>query len=341
MSSTASPVESTPPIIALTAGEPAGIGPDLLLAAAARVIPARLAAFTDPVLLKSRAERLGIAIELQVVEQPRQAPLHRAGHLCVVPISSTGGTVPGKPDPRNASFVLSCIRSATAACLAGHCDAMVTGPVQKATINDAGIPFRGHTEFLAELCGAGPPVMLLASPELRVALVTTHLPLSEVSRRLTPELLEHTLRTVDRELRERFDVAAPLLLVCGLNPHAGESGWLGREDRDLIEPVVARLRAQGLALRGPVPADTAFTRESLRGVAAVIAMYHDQGLPPLKALGFGRIANITLGLPILRTSVDHGTALELAGSGRASADSLLFAIDTALALSARPRRTAV
>ena len=233
---------------------------------------------------------------------------------------------PGRPDPANARYVLSTIDAAADGCIAGRFHAMVTAPVQKSSINDAGIPFKGHTEYLADRAGGAYPVMLLVAGKLRVALATTHLPLSEVPRHITRESLERTVGVLERGLRESFRLAAPRILVCGLNPHAGEGGHLGREEIEVIAPAVAALRARGLAVTGPVPADTAFTPASLAGADAVLAMYHDQGLPVIKHSGFGQAVNVTLGLPFHRASVDHGTALDLAGTGRADPGSLFEAI---------------
>lgn len=243
--------------------------------------------------------------------------------------------VPGQLDPANAAAVLAGLEQAGRACLAGEADAMVTAPVQKSTINAAGIPFSGHTEFLAALCGTDKVVMLLAGGDLRVALATIHLPLAAVPGAITRAGLSDTIRIVDAELRTRFGIAEPRLLVLGLNPHAGEDGVLGDEEIRTIRPVVDELRAQGLKLHGPVAGDSAFTPSSLADCDAVIAMYHDQGLGPLKARHFGGIVNVTLGLPILRTSVDHGTALALAGSGRADHSSLRAAVDLAIELIGR------
>jgi 4-hydroxythreonine-4-phosphate dehydrogenase len=235
---------------------------------------------------------------------------------------------PGALERDNAAYVLDTLRLAVDGCLDGRYAAMVTAPVHKGVINDAGIAFTGHTEFLAERSG-GHPVMLLACPGLRVALATTHLPLRSVADAITPAGLEQVLRTLDHDLRRRFGIARPRILVCGLNPHAGEGGHLGREEIDVIEPVVRNLRAAGLELEGPLPADTVFTEPRLRHADAVLAMYHDQGLPVLKFKGFGAAVNITLGLPIIRTSVDHGTALDLAGTGTADCGSMFAAIETA------------
>jgi 4-hydroxythreonine-4-phosphate dehydrogenase len=241
---------------------------------------------------------------------------------------------PGQLDPANARGVVRTLELAAKACLAGEAAAMVTAPVQKSTINEGGIPFSGHTEFLAELTGTRRVVMLLASAKLRVALVTTHLPLAAVPGAITREALAGTLRIVDADFRSRFGIARPRITVLGLNPHAGEAGVLGREEIEMITPVVVELRREGLELRGPVAGDTAFTDEALRDCDVVVAMYHDQGLGPLKARHFGEIVNVTLGLPIIRTSVDHGTALSLAGSGEARHASLRAALDFALGLAA-------
>jgi len=240
---------------------------------------------------------------------------------------------PGQPDPASAPAVLAMLRRAAEGCLEGEFAAMVTAPVHKAVINDAGLPFSGHTEFLAGITG-GEPVMLLAADKLRVALATTHLPLAEVPRAITAERVQRVLRVLDYDLRTRFGIAEPRILVAGLNPHAGEGGHLGREEIEVIEPALARLRREGLELEGPLPADTLFTPRRLENADAVLAMYHDQGLPVLKFAGFGRAVNITLGLPVVRTSVDHGTALDLAGTGKAESGSLVAALEAALELAA-------
>jgi 4-hydroxythreonine-4-phosphate dehydrogenase len=252
-----------------------------------------------------------------------------------------GSRAPGVLDSSNARYILDTLRRATEGCLQGEFAALVTGPLHKGSINEAGIPFTGHTEFLAELCHTNRVVMMLASDEgggLRVALATTHLPLREVSDAITPERLEWVLRILHRELQQRFAIPEPRILVCGLNPHAGEGGHLGHEEIEVIAPLLERLRSEGMNLLGPLPADTLFTPRYLKVTDAVLAMYHDQGLPVLKHLGFGRAVNITLGLPIIRTSVDHGTALELAGSGRAESGSLEYAIDVAAQMAAATRK---
>lgn len=322
--------------IALTPGEPAGIGPDLCVQLSRSPAPAALVAIADPELLQSRAERLGLALELREFNPAAPPEPDPPGRLTVLPVRLAAPVSPGRPDPANARYVLDCLDRAVAACLAGDCAALVTGPVQKSVINAAGIAFSGHTEYLAERAGGGRPVMMLTCPGLRVALATTHLPLREVPDALTPARLEQVIRILDRELRARYRIRAPRILVLGLNPHAGENGHLGREEIEVISPVLARLRAAGLHLEGPLPADTAFTPRRLEAADAVLAMYHDQGLPVLKHRGFGRAVNVTLGLPLIRTSVDHGTALDLAGTGRADPGSLRAALDEALALAAAP-----
>jgi 4-hydroxythreonine-4-phosphate dehydrogenase len=316
--------------IALTPGEPAGIGPDICVMLAQDPPPARLVAVADPKLLRARAARLGLPLSLIEFDSALPPPVHAPATLEVLPVRLAAPAECGHLDPANAGYVLETLRMAVRGCQGDSFDAMVTGPVHKGAINDAGIAFSGHTELLAELTGGGEAVMMLAAPGLRVALVTTHLPLRAVPEAITPQRLEHIARTLHRELRARFGIADPRVLVCGLNPHAGEWGHLGGEEREVIEPVLARLRAEGMRLEGPLPADTLFTPTKLQGADAVLAMYHDQGLPVLKHLGFGQAANITLGLPIVRTSVDHGTALELAGTGRADPGSLRAAVRVAL-----------
>ncbi len=312
--------------IVVTTGEPSGIGPDLALAAALADWPCELIFAGDPELLASRAALL--RLDLKPVGWREDAPPvpHRAGTLPMLTSRLACEARAGNPDPANARYVLSTIDAAADGCIAGRFHAMVTAPVQKSSINDAGIPFKGHTEYLADRAGGAYPVMLLVAGKLRVALATTHLPLSEVPRHITRESLERTVGVLERGLRESFRIAAPRILICGLNPHAGEGGHLGREEIEVIAPTVAALRARGLAVTGPVPADTAFTPASLAGADAVLAMYHDQGLPVIKHSGFGQAVNVTLGLPFHRASVDHGTALDLAGTGRADPGSLFEAI---------------
>ena len=314
----------------LTPGEPAGIGPDLVIAAAQRAHAAELVAVCDPVLLEQRARRLRLPLQIEPITLGQPPQRHRAGRLRVLPVALAAPVRAGVPDPRNAAYVLDTLRVATRACLGGSAAAMVTGPVQKSVINDAGIAFSGHTEFLAQLAKVRTPVMLLAGGGLRVALATTHLALRDVPDAITRPGLTRVLRVLDHDLRMRFGISRPRILVCGLNPHAGEGGHLGREEIEVIAPVLHALRKQGLRLEGPLPADTLFTPKYLDRADAVLAMYHDQGLPVLKHAGFGAAVNITLGLPFIRTSVDHGTALDLAGSGRADGGSLRAALDCAL-----------
>lgn len=318
------------PRLALTPGEPAGIGPDLLVMIAQSDWPAELVAVTDPDLLMRAAERLQLPLQCLPFVPDAPAAAHQPGTLRVLPVALATEEAPGRLDTRNADSVLETLRQACDGCRDGRFDAMVTAPVQKSVINDAGVPFSGHTEFLQERCGVPRVVMLLACPGLRVALATTHLPLRAVPDAITPERLTQVLTILDADLRTKFGIAKPRILVTGLNPHAGEDGHLGREEIEIISPTLARLRTQGLDVVGPLPADTLFTPRLLDGADAVLAMYHDQGLPVLKHAGFGNAVNITLGLPIIRTSVDHGTALSLAGSGRAEDGSLRAAITEAL-----------
>ena len=306
-----------------------------MLALSARDHPFEIVAVADPEVLRSRAALIGIDTKIVPFEEGCAPRPHRAGVLPVLAAPLAIPPVPGKPDPANAAAVLHALEVAAKGCLDGRFDALVTGPIHKGVINDAGIPFTGHTEFLAGLTGSGLPVMMLVAGTLRVALVTTHLPLAAVPKAITAERLEAVLRTLDHDLRCGFRIVRPRILVCGLNPHAGEGGHLGREEIDVIIPVCERLRAEGLRLDGPLPADTAFTPDRLKEADAVLAMYHDQGLPVLKHVGFGRAVNVTLGLPIVRTSVDHGTALELAGTGRASGGSLAEALALAADLADR------
>ncbi len=316
----------------ITAGEPAGIGPDLCIALAASPLAARLVVIADPGMLEERARLLGRPLSIveygDAAAAPRATPV-----LTVLPQPLAKKAVPGRPDPANAPALLEGLQTAVAGCRDGRFAALVTAPVQKSVINDAGIRFSGHTEYLAELTGARTPVMLLVADTLRVALASTHMPLSAVPGYLTAERIERVLATLVSGLREQFRIAEPAIVVCGLNPHAGEGGHLGTEERDIIAPVVERCRAAGMKLRGPLPADTAFTPAAGRA-DAVLAMYHDQGLPVLKYAGFGRAVNVTLGLPIVRTSVDHGTALSLAGTGRADPGSLIAAVELAGTLTA-------
>jgi 4-hydroxythreonine-4-phosphate dehydrogenase len=292
----------------------------------------------DQSLLAERARSLGLAVTLAPYGGTRAAAAARGGGTLTVAHEPLGvASRPGHPDPRNARYVLALLERAIAGTLAGEYDAIVTAPVQKSVINQAGIAFSGHTEYLAERLGVERPVMLLTNGTLRVALATTHLPLREVPQALSTESLCETATILARELTRSFGIAAPRLAVCGLNPHAGEGGYLGDEEERVIAPAVARLRSAGIAAEGPLPADTAFVPQVLARFDAVLAMYHDQGLPVIKHAGFERAVNVTLGLPLLRTSPDHGTALDLAGSGRADAGSLAAALHLASELAARRR----
>ncbi len=285
--------------------------------------------YADPDMLAERAARLRVPIKLNNSDENGFCQ----GCFNVSPVKLATAVTPGKLEPGNAAYVLNTLERALADCQNGKTAALVTGPVNKAVINQAGMDFSGHTEWLAEKTGCKRAVMMLVADDLRVALTTTHLPLTDVPGAITRELLSDTIRIVAKDLHARFRIDKPRLAVCGLNPHAGEQGYLGREEIDIIAPVIAALKTEGMNLTGPLPADTAFTPRILEKVDAVVAMYHDQGLPVLKYAGFGRAVNITLGLPVTRTSVDHGTALDLAATGEADAASLLAAIRCAANMS--------
>jgi len=322
------------PLLALTPGEPAGIGPDIVVQLLDRTLPARVVVIADRALLESRADQLGIAV--RIVDWRSDAPVPaRALEVLHVPLRVAAQ--PGHLDARNSAYVIETIARAIDGCLAHTFDGMVTGPVHKGIINVAGIAFTGHTEMLAERTSTARVVMMLAGGGMRVALATTHLALRDVASRLNQADLEQTLLILASALARDYAITRPRIGVAGLNPHAGESGYLGREEIDVIAPVIERLRAQGLDLVGPLPADTMFTPASLAKFDAVLAMYHDQGLPVLKYASFGHGINVTLGLPIVRTSVDHGTALDLAGSGNADAGSMLEAIEAAATMARNAR----
>ena len=325
-----------PAAIALTCGEPAGIGPDLSLhvAHAAPFPDARLVLIGDRAMLQARAAALGLAVTLTDY-QSAHAPTPLA--VEVLHVAAPAPVVAGRLDARNGPYVLRTLDRAIEGCLTGEFAAMVTAPVHKAAINEAGIAFTGHTEYLAEKTGTPRVVMMLVGGGMRVALATTHLALAAVPAAITQESLSATLRILHRDLVRRFGIAAPRIVVAGLNPHAGESGYLGREEIDVIEPVLARLCGEGMQLEGPLPADTLFTRKHLDAADAVLAMYHDQGLPVLKYASFGAGVNVTLGLPLVRTSVDHGTALDLAATGRADPGSLHAAVALAIDIAAKTR----
>ncbi len=319
------------PVLAITTGEPAGVGPELAARLAAKDYSARLVLLGDRSLLTQRARAIGIELDL-----PDYAPENTAP-LSILHLPLAASSVAGKLDPANAAYVLALLDRAISGCRSGEFSAMVTAPIHKGVINDA-FPdqhFSGHTEYLAEKCGIQQVVMMLAGGGLRVALATTHLPLKDIPAALTAESLTRTLRILHADLRDKFGFAIPRILVAGLNPHAGESGHMGREEIDVISPVLDQLRCEGMQLIGPLPADTLFTPHQLKHGDAVLAMYHDQGLPVLKYASFGGGVNITLGLPIIRTSVDHGTALDLAGTGQADPGSLFTATELAIELAAR------
>jgi 4-hydroxythreonine-4-phosphate dehydrogenase len=326
------------PRIALTSGEPAGVGPELCLALAARTLPCELVCLADAGLLAERARALGAAVTLRPWPAADGASRpHAAGSLSVEHHPLAVRSVAGKLDAANVPYVLSLLDRAIDGALAGEFAALVTAPVHKGVINDAGVPFRGHTEYLAQRTQSTRPVMLLTSGTLRVALATTHLPLNAVSGAITQELLFETAAILQQGLKRWWGIAAPRIAVCGLNPHAGESGYLGDEELTTIAPAIARMRAGGIDAHGPVPADTVFVPRVLADFDAVLAMYHDQGLPVVKHSGFEQAVNVTLGLPILRTSPDHGTALDLAGRGEADVGSLAAALQLAIALATHGR----
>jgi 4-hydroxythreonine-4-phosphate dehydrogenase len=316
--------------IALTPGEPAGIGPDLCVQLAQQAHAVELVAICDPALLEARAATLRLPFSYRLLDPTAEPRGNAPGELCILPVALQAPGTCGQPNPANARYLLETLDRAVEGSRSGLFAGLVTGPLSKAVINDAGIPFSGHTEYLAAATHSRDVVMLLATPGLRVALATTHVPLSRVSELITADRLERVLRVLHAGLVNDFGIARPRISVCGLNPHAGEGGHLGSEEIDTIIPTLQALRAQGMDLNGPMPADTVFTRSQLAETDAVLAMYHDQGLPVIKHMGFGRAVNITLGMPIIRTSVDHGTAFDLAGTGRADIGSLQAAIQTAV-----------
>ena len=320
------------PRIILTSGEPAGIGPDLCLKLAESDWPCELVIAADPDLLRARANLLGLDPQIDEYSPRKERTRHRARALRIIPIALASPVEAGRLSAANARYVLALLDRAIDGCTTGEFDAMVTAPVQKSVINETGVVFTGHTEYLAERTNTPRAVMMLVAEHLRVALATTHLPLRSVSDALSIALLTEVMAVIDTDLRKRFGLARPRILVCGLNPHAGESGHLGREEIEIIAPAIAAARHAGINASGPMPADTAFTPRSLAGADVVLAMYHDQGLPVLKFAGFGGAINVTLGLPLIRTSVDHGTALDLAGTGQADAGSLAAALQQAIEL---------
>ena len=313
-------------MIAITPGEPAGIGPDLVVQAAQRERQMPWLVIADKNMLAARAQLLQLPLTL---DDNLQSPSLLPGHLTVLHTPLANTVIPGQLDIANVPGVMAALDAAIAGCMHDDYSALLTGPMQKSVVNDAGIAFSGHTEYLAEKSGVEDVVMLLMTDAMRVALATTHLPLAQVSNALTQPLLERRLHILNNTLRQQFAVAQPRILVAGLNPHAGEGGHLGSEEINVIQPVCEHLRSQGVDLVGPLPADTLFTPKYLQHADAVMSMFHDQGLPVLKYSGFGQAVNVTLGLPFIRTSVDHGTALDIAGSGDADLGSLLAALTVA------------
>ncbi|AFI92043.1 4-hydroxythreonine-4-phosphate dehydrogenase PdxA [Pectobacterium parmentieri] len=322
--------ESNTPRVVITPGEPAGIGPDLVIALAQQDWPVELVCCADPELLFTRALQLSMPLTLRDYQPGQPAQPQRAGSLTVLPIATPATVIAGQLNVANSAYVVETLARACDGCLNGEFAALITGPVHKGIINDAGVPFSGHTEFFADRSNCDRVVMMLATEELRVALATTHLPLAAVSAAITRQSLHEVITILHHDLQKKFGITQPQIYVCGLNPHAGEGGHMGREELDVINPALDELRQQGITLIGPLPADTLFQPKYLQHADAVLAMYHDQGLPVLKYQGFGRAVNITLGLPFIRTSVDHGTALELAATGNADPGSFITALNLAI-----------
>lgn len=322
--------------VAVTAGEPAGIGPDLVIQLAQQSWPVELVVCADKSMLQQRADQLGLSIQLHDYDPQSSPQPQQAGTLSVAHIPCAAPVVPGTLNEANGAYVVATLERACQGNLDGEFAAVVTGPVHKGVINDAGIAFSGHTEFFAHQAGCNDVVMMLATEGLRVALVTTHIPLAYVSRAVTAQRLQQVIHILHKDLVSKFDLPQPRILVCGLNPHAGEGGHLGHEEGDTIEPALHALREEfGYQLEGPLPADTIFQPKYLEQADAVLAMYHDQGLPVLKYKGFGAAVNITLGLPFVRTSVDHGTALDLAGQGNANSGSFRLALNEAISMATK------
>ena len=319
--------------LAITPGEPAGIGPDLIIQYVQQAQEHELICIADSNMLRMRAEKLGLPLTLHAYDENNLRP-QIAGHLTVLETPLVNASVCGIADKVNAQSQLDALERAVSGCMSGEFSALVTGPMHKGIINEAGIPFTGHTEYLAALSKTKKVVMMLAAPEsthqLRVALATTHLPLAKVSEAITSSSLEEIITILNHDMKKYFDLKQPKILVCGLNPHAGEDGHLGMEEIESIIPAINKLKGEVLNLEGPLPADTLFTERYLKDADAVLAMYHDQGLPVLKHVGFGKAVNITLGLPFIRTSVDHGTAFDLAGTGKANVGSLKAALTMAM-----------
>ncbi len=318
--------------VVITPGEPAGIGPDLVVQLAQRDWPVELVVCADAELLTERARLLGLPLSLREYTPSLPAIAQQAGSLTLLPVALKAAVVAGELNVENGPYVVETLARACDGCLNGEFAALITGPVHKGVINDSGTPFTGHTEFFEERSHVNKVVMMLATEELRVALATTHLPIKAVADAITPDLLRDVITILHSDLQQKFGIRQPHILVCGLNPHAGEGGHMGTEEIDTIIPVLDEMRATGMNLSGPLPADTLFQPKYLDNADAVLAMYHDQGLPVLKYQGFGRGVNITLGLPFIRTSVDHGTALELAGQGKADVGSFITALNLAITM---------
>ena len=321
-------MHSTPHLV-VTSGEPAGIGPDLALMLASKEYKAQITIIGNKELLQQRASELRLDVVLDPYV-PHSPGAHKPGHISVLSLELNQSVDAGRLNPANSRYVLAMLERAAKGCLNQEFDAVVTTPVHKEVINEAGIAFSGHTEFFAEITGGQLPVMMLATPGLRVALATTHLPLKDVSAAITKETLRQIISTLDKDLRAKFGISNPQIYVCGLNPHAGEGGYLGSEEIDTINPVLEEFKSRGIDVVGSIPADTIFTPKYMEKADVILAMYHDQGLAVLKHKGFGNAANITLGLPIIRTSVDHGTALDLAGTGEVGVGSMDYAIKVAI-----------
>jgi 4-hydroxythreonine-4-phosphate dehydrogenase len=326
---------NTLPRLVITPGEPAGIGPDVCIQLVQQALPASIVFVADRTIVEDRARQLNLPLQIVPCNLGDAIPPHQPGHFPLIQVNVSNRVTAGQLDQDNAAYVLQTLGIAVDMINNRHADALVTGPVHKGIINDAGIAFTGHTEWLAEKTQCALPVMMLATGHLRVALVTTHLPLNQVAQAITADRLESVIRILHQDLINKFHIDRPRIRICGLNPHAGENGHLGMEEAQVIEPVVRNLIQEGMNLQGPVPADTAFIPASLGQTDAILAMYHDQGLPVLKYSGFDDAVNITLGLPIIRTSVDHGTALELAGTGQSNASSMLQAVNMAIAMASK------
>lgn len=318
--------------IAITPGEPAGVGPDLVIQIAQQAWPIQLIVVASPALLQKRAQQLNLPLDIEIYNPDIKPVAHQIGKLVVLPVELGEACITGELNANNGSYVVDTLRIASDKNISGEFDAVVTGPVHKGLINQAGIPFSGHTEYFANQANCSDVVMMLATEGLRVALVTTHIPLAYVAKAITTERLQKVSRILHQDLITKFGIKTPKIYVCGINPHAGEDGHLGREEIDVMIPALEELRNEGLNMIGPLPADTIFQEKYLSDADAILSMYHDQGLPVLKYKGFGSSVNITLGLPFIRTSVDHGTALDLAGTNRIDAGSMNEAISTAITL---------